>query len=200
MAGSLFIISAPSGAGKSTILKQILATIKGVTFSVSHTTRPPRKGEMDGREYHFVDQSVFTRMIEQKAFLEWAEVHGNRYGTSREAVQRLTAQGIDVLLDIDVQGARQIRNSGWPDARFLFIIPPSMEELKQRLLGRGTDTEDVIRLRLQNAVQEMTAQPEYDLVILNDRLDAAVDTLRSIIIAERSRTRRSRDGASIPPA
>lgn len=197
MAGGLFIISAPSGAGKSTLLKQILATVKGVTFSVSHTTRSPRKGEQNGREYHFTDPQGFSDMVERNAFLEWAEVHGNRYGTSRDTIQELTDRGLDVLLDIDVQGARQIRTSNFPNARFLFIVPPSMEELEQRLTGRGTDTDEVIRLRLMNARKEMAALPEYDYVIVNDRIEDAVDTMRSIIVAERSRTRRTKDGAPL---
>jgi len=192
--GNLFVISAPSGAGKSTILKKLLPLLPGLAFSVSHTTRPPRPGEKNGREYHFVDRPAFEKMRVDQAFLEWAEVHGNLYGTSRQAVLAQQSLGIDVFLDIDVQGARQLRDQGNTGAIFLFIAPPSWQELERRLRGRGTDSEETVRLRLANARQEMRDAGFYDYLIINDRLAEAVEDLRAIIIAERCRARRSRTG------
>ena len=153
--GNLFVISAPSGAGKSTLLKRLLAEVPNLAFSVSHTTRAPRPGESNGREYHFVDRPTFARMRDDQAFLEWAEVHGNLYGTSRAAIEAQQAKGLDVFLDIDVQGARQLRDCGHPGAIFLFIAPPSWAELEKRLRGRGTDPEETVQLRLNNARREM---------------------------------------------
>jgi len=195
--GNLFVISAPSGAGKSTILKKLLAKVPNLTFSVSHTTRAPRPGESNGREYHFVDRPTFTGMCAEQAFLEWAEVHGNLYGTSRAAIEAQQAQGLDVFLDIDVQGARQLREGGHPGAIFLFIAPPSWEELEKRLRGRGTDPEDTIQLRLNNARREMADADRYDYLVINDRLEEAVDILRAVVIAERCKSRRTPDGQDI---
>ena len=195
--GNLFVISAPSGAGKSTILKRLLPLLPGLAFSVSHTTRPPRPGEKDGREYHFVDRPVFEKMRAEQAFLEWAEVHGNLYGTSRQAVLAQQSRGIDVFLDIDVQGAGQLRDQGDAGAIFLFIAPPSWQELERRLRGRGTDSEETVRLRLANARREMQDAGRYDYLIINDRLEEAVQDLRSVIIAERCRSRRSRTGQAL---
>lgn len=192
--GNLFVISAPSGAGKSTILSRLLPQLPGLTFSVSHTTRPPRPGEKDGREYHFVNRPAFEKMRADQAFLEWAEVHGNLYGTSRQAVLAQQSLGLDVFLDIDVQGARQLREQNNTGAIFLFITPPSRQELERRLRERGTDSEETVRLRLANARQEMQDSGRYDYLIINDRLAEAVEDLRSIIIAERCRARRSRSG------
>lgn len=188
--GNLFIISAPSGAGKSTLLKRLLAEVPNLAFSVSHTTRAPRPGESNGREYHFVDRPTFARMRADQAFLEWAEVHGNLYGTSRAAIEAQQAKGLDVFLDIDVQGARQLRDCGYPGAIFLFIAPPSWAELERRLRSRGTDPEETVQLRLDNARREMEDADRYDYLIINDQLDKAVETLRAIIIAERCKTRR----------
>ena len=195
--GNLFVISAPSGAGKSTILKKLLAKVPNLTFSVSHTTRAPRPGESNGREYHFVDRPTFTGMCAEQAFLEWAEVHGNLYGTSRAGIEAQQAQGLDVFLDIDVQGARQLREGGHPGAIFLFIAPPSWEELEKRLRGRGTDPEDTIQLRLNNARREMADADRYDYLVINDRLEEAVDILRAVVIAERCKSRRTPDGQDI---
>ena len=195
--GNLFVISAPSGAGKSTILKKLLTVVDNLAFSVSHTTRAPRPGESNGREYHFVDRATFEGMRADQAFLEWAEVHGNLYGTSRTAIEAQQAQGIDVFLDIDVQGARQLRDCGHPGAVFLFIAPPSWAELERRLRGRGTDPEETVQLRLRNARLEMTDAERYDYLVVNDRLDEAVDTLRAVVIAERCKGRRTPDGHPI---
>jgi len=192
--GNLFVISAPSGAGKSTILKKLLAKVPNLAFSVSHTTRNPRPGESDGREYHFVDRPTFEGMCADQAFLEWAEVHGNLYGTSRAAIEAQQAQGIDVFLDIDVQGAGQLRDCGHPGAIFLFIAPPSWAELERRLRGRGTDPEETVQLRLHNARREMKDANRYDYLVVNDQLDEAVEVLRAVIIAERCKARRNPEG------
>jgi len=192
--GNLIIISAPSGTGKTTILKRLFAQVKGVTFSVSHTTRSPRTGEKEGVDYYFVDQETFKQMRAANEFLEWAEVHGNFYGTSRKEVDRHLVQGLDVFLDIDVQGARQVRATAGGECFSIFIIPPSWEEQERRLTGRGTDSPETIRLRLQNARKEMQDAGLYDYLIVNDTVEQAVDTLRAIIIAQRCRTRRNTDG------
>jgi guanylate kinase len=195
--GKLFVISAPSGAGKSTLLKKLLAAVPNLAFSVSHTTRAPRPGESNGREYHFVDRPTFEGMREKQAFLEWAEVHGNLYGTSRAAIEAQQAKGIDVFLDIDIQGARQLRDDGHPGAIFLFIAPPSLTELEKRLRGRGTDPEETVQLRLRNARREMEDAARYDYLVINDQLDEAVEVLRAVVIAERCKARRSPDGQPI---
>jgi len=192
--GNLFIISAPSGAGKSTILKRLLTEVDNLAFSVSHTTRAPRPGESNGREYHFVDRAAFEGMRDSQAFLEWAEVHGNLYGTSRAAIEAQQAQGIDVFLDIDVQGARQLREQRLQGAIFLFIAPPSWAELEKRLRGRGTDPEETVQLRLHNARREMEDAGRYDYLVINDQLAEAVDVLRAVVIAERCKARRTPNG------
>ncbi|MCX5865682.1 MAG: guanylate kinase [Deltaproteobacteria bacterium] len=192
--GNLFVISAPSGAGKSTILKKLLAVVANLAFSVSHTTRAPRPGESNGRDYHFVDRTTFAGMRDNQAFLEWAEVHGNLYGTSRAAIEAQQAKGIDVFLDIDVQGAKQLRDGGHQGAIFLFIAPPSLAELERRLRGRGTDPEETVQLRLNNARREMEDAGRYDYLVINDQLDEAVEVLRAVVIAERCKARRTPDG------
>ncbi len=195
--GILLVLSAPSGCGKTTILKQVMAGLPGLVFSVSHTTRPPRPGEKGGRDYHFVSRREFEaiRDREPPGFLEWAEVHGNLYGTSREEVGRLRTRGLDVVLDIDVQGAAQIRRSCDPVT--VFIAPPSLAELERRLRGRGTEAEETIALRLANARREMQAMADYDYLVVNDDLEVAVDALRSIIVAERCRRRRDPSGRPV---
>ncbi|KPK00113.1 MAG: guanylate kinase [Desulfobacterales bacterium SG8_35] len=187
--GNLFIISAPSGTGKTTILKKIIATMEKVAFSVSHTTRPPRPGEQETVDYFFINKETFAAMQQQGLFLEWAEVHGNLYGTSGSAVQEAAEQGFDVILDIDVQGARQVREKLGDKGVFVFVSPPSLEELERRLAGRSTETEAVIAKRLANAREEMKSIEHYDYIIVNDIVDQAVEVLKSIIIAERSRRR-----------
>ena len=189
--GNLFIISAPSGTGKTTILKRVISELENIVFSVSHTTRAPRPGEKDGVEYFFVDTDIFETMQKQEVFLEWAEVHGNLYGTSSYVVKELTEQGKDIILDIDVQGARQVMDKVRNKGVFVFIAPPSLQELKKRLVNRGTEPESVIATRLKNSHGEMKSLEHCDYVIVNEQLDKAVDMLKSIIIAERSRKRRS---------
>ena len=195
--GNIFIISAPSGTGKTTILKKIIAAMDNVAFSVSHTTRAPRSVEREGVDYFFIEIDRFANMRQQGLFLEWAEVHGNMYGTSIRAVQEATEQGLDLILDIDVQGARQVKEKLGDNGVFVFIAPPSLQELARRLAGRSTETEAVIEIRLENAQEEMKNIYQYDYVIVNDTIVEAVDILKSIIIAERSRKRRSLSGAPL---
>ncbi|MBW2502823.1 MAG: guanylate kinase [Deltaproteobacteria bacterium] len=192
--GNLFIISAPSGAGKTTILKRVLAAMERVVFSVSHTTRPPRPGEQNGVDYHFVDRETFKAMAQQGTFLEWAEVHGNLYGTSSRVVADVTGEGQDIILDIDIQGARQVKERQGVKGIFVFIAPPSLRVLQERLAGRATETAASIATRLSNAREEMQSIGNYDYVIVNDTLERAVEVLQSIIIAERSRNRRGLAG------
>ncbi|HDO29805.1 MAG TPA: guanylate kinase [Desulfobacteraceae bacterium] len=195
--GILLVLSAPSGGGKTTFLKKVMAGLPGLVFSVSHTTRKPRPGEQDGRDYYFVSRQEFESIRDRhpSGFLEWAEVHGNLYGTSRAAVEQRLGGGRDVILDIDVQGAAQIRQSADPVT--VFIAPPSLAELEARLRGRGTENEQTLALRLENAKQELAAMDLYDYLVVNDRLDEAVESLRSIIIAERCRRRRTVDGVPV---
>lgn len=190
----LFVLSAPSGGGKTTILKKVMADLPGLVFSVSHTTRSPRPGEMAGRDYHFVGREEFLsiRDASPPGFLEWAEVHGNLYGTGRAVVERQLLAGQDVILDIDVQGALQVQRTAAPV--MIFIAPPSLAELASRLRRRGTESEDTIRLRLDNASKELAMTDRYDYLIINDRLPEAIDSLRSIIVAERCRRRRTPAG------
>ena len=197
MKGLLMIISAPSGTGKTTILKRLLPQISGTVFSVSHTTRSPRKDEQDGKSYHFVDKTTFLAMKDKDEFLEWAEVHGNFYGTSKTEISRHINKGLDVFLDIDVQGARQVRNNKDLPSLSIFIIPPSWKEQEQRLLKRCSDNNETIKLRLANARKELKDAEMYDYLIINDELENAVDVLRSIIVAERSRHRRNADGTPL---
>ena len=192
--GNLLIISAPSGTGKTTILKKIIATMRGIAFSVSHTTRAPRSGEQEGIDYFFVDRTVFETMTEKALFLEWAEVHGNLYGTSSKRVRELTEQGQDVILDIDVQGALQLKKKLGGEGVFVFIAPPSLQELEKRLAGRGTDSTDAVATRLSNAQMELKSLGYYEYVIVNDKVDQAIEVLRAVIIAERSRKRRGLSG------
>ena len=192
--GNLFIISAPSGTGKTTILKRVISELKSIVFSVSHTTRVPRIGEKEGVDYFFVKKDTFETMQKKGLFFEWAEVHTNLYGTSSHAVKELTEQGKDVILDIDVQGARQVMDKVREKVFFVFIAPPSLQELEKRLANRGTESESVISTRLKNAHDEMKSLEHYDYVIVNEQVDRAVEVLKSIIIAERSRKRRSVSG------
>ena len=192
--GLLLVVSAPSGCGKTTIVKRVMDTLPGLVFSVSHTTRSPRPGEVDGVHYHFVDGQTFSaiRGRQPSGFLEWAEVHGNMYGTSVDSVVAKQQAGHDVLLDIDVQGAAQVRQRTNPVT--IFIAPPSLAELERRLRGRGTESDATVAVRLHNARKEMACVAAYDYLVINDRLDEAVESLRSIIIAERCRHRRAPDG------
>lgn len=184
--GSLFIVAAPSGAGKTTLVKMLLAQDSGVSLSVSYTTRAPRPGEEDGRDYHFVDLASFLAMRERGEFIEWAEVHGNFYGTSRPWLESRIAAGSDILLEIDWQGAQQVR-SVFRDAVGIFILPPSMAELEQRLRGRGQDSDEVIQRRLMGALGEMRHVGEFDFVIINKDLQKALEDLLAAVRASRLR-------------
>ena len=184
MSGHLFIVSAPSGAGKTTLVRLLLEKDPGIRVSISSTTRPPRTGENDGREYHFVDVQYFLEMVSRGDFLEWAEVHGNYYGTSRRWIEAEMTAGRDVLLEIDWQGAQQIHKA-FPSAIGIFILPPSLEELKSRLSGRGTDSAETIARRIAAARDEMRHVDEFDYVIINDDLQQALGNLRSIVSATR---------------
>lgn len=193
-AGRLFVISAPSGAGKTTLLKRVMADVTGLVFSISHTTREPRAGERDGVDYHFVSHAQFLSMIDQELFLEYAEVHDNLYGTSVESIGVQLQEGLDVILDIDVQGAAILREKGQPEATHIFVSPPNLIELERRLRGRGTESEDKIRVRLKNAETEMSAADEYEYLIINEDVDVASNLLSSIILAERARAHRLPSG------
>lgn len=195
--GKLFVISAPSGAGKTTILRRIMADVAGLTFSISHTTRKPRPGERDGVEYNFVNREEFLAMIDDGQFIEYAEVHENLYGTSGAAIEQQLQQGLDVILDIDVQGAEILRTLSQPEATFIFIAPPGLGELESRLRGRGTESEEIIKVRLKNAQTEMRAAAGYDYLIINDVLDEAEKVLTGIILAERAKAHRSPSGKAI---
>ena len=182
MAGTLFIVTAPSGAGKTTLVRGLLQRDARVQLSISYATRAPRAGEEDGREYHFVDVPTFRALRERGEFLEWAEVHGNYYATSRVWLKEQIAAGRDTLLEIDWQGAQQVRKS-FPEAVGVFIMPPSMQELTRRLVGRGTDSSEVIAGRLAAAQAEMRHVGEFDYVIINDQLEQALDDLRAVVRA-----------------
>lgn len=185
--GKLIVISGPSGAGKSTVLFKAIEGRKDICFSTSVTTRKPRPGELDGREYFFINHASFEEMIEKDRLLEYAVYVDNYYGTPREYVENKMEAGFNVVLDIEVQGARQV-NEKMPEAVKIFIIPPSMEELAQRLRGRGTDTEDAIQGRLNRARQEYAEADFYDYIIINDDVERAALELSSIIIAEQCRS------------
>lgn len=169
--GQLFILSAPSGAGKTTLLKKVMRDVGKLAFSVSHTTRSPRTGEKDGVDYHFVSVNEFKAMRDQNLFLEWAEVHGNFYGTSRLEVAKKLEQGFDIILDIDVQGAAIIAADKSVRAVSVFVAPPSLAELERRLRGRGTDSEETIKVRLGNAAEEMSCADAYEYLVINDDLE-----------------------------
>jgi guanylate kinase len=187
MSGLVFVVTAPSGAGKSSLIRELLALDRGLTLSVSYTTRAPRPAEADGREYHFVDARAFAAMLERGEFLESAEVHGHRYGTSQREIGRARAAGLDLVLEIDWQGAEQVRRLH-PEAIGIFILPPSLAELERRLRARGQDAEAVIRRRLQNAAEEMTHAVEFKYAIINNDFRDALRDLESIVRAERALT------------
>jgi guanylate kinase len=176
----VFVVSSPSGGGKTSLVNALLQRDERVALSVSHTTRAPRPGEQDGVHYYFVDRPEFDRLVERGAFLEHAEVFGNCYGTGREAVERQLSEGYDVLLDIDWQGARQVRQS-YPSARTVFILPPSMGVLRQRLERRGQDSEKVIAGRMRAARAELEHAAEFDFLVVNDDFEAALDDLHAIV-------------------
>lgn len=182
--GNLFVVAAPSGAGKSSLVNALMELDSRLTHSVSHTTRPPRGQEVHGREYYFVSEPQFDQMILQGAFLEWARVHGNRYGTSKQAIEERIAQGGDIILEIDYQGAIQVKQI-FRNAVLIFILPPSWEELKSRLQRRGEDTAAVIETRLLNAATEVKEVQEFDFVIINQVFESALFDLKSIVHAQR---------------
>ena len=186
MAGNLFIVAAPSGAGKTTLVKMLLERDGGIRLSVSYTTRAPRSGEVNGREYHFIDVPAFVAMRERGEFLESAEVHGNHYGTSRVWIERQMAAGQDILLEIDWQGARQVRTL-FPGCIGVFVLPPSIEELERRLTGRGQDGADIIARRTAAALDEMRHVNEFDYVIINNKLPEAIEDLQTVVRSVRLR-------------
>jgi guanylate kinase len=190
----VIVVSAPSGTGKSTILGRVLREVGGIRFSVSHTTRPRRDTEEDGREYHFVSEAAFEEHRATGGFLEWAEVYGHRYGTSRSELLRAEKEDVDLLLDVDVQGAQQVRRK-LEDAVSAFILPPSWADLERRLRGRGQDDPAAIARRLHAAHEEIRLYYTYDYVLVNDDLEACVEDLKSVIRAARRRTSRMRDAA-----
>jgi len=182
--GSLFVLCAPSGTGKSTLVRRLTAEFANIRFSVSWTTRAPRPGEVHGRDYVFAAKEDFLRKVERGFFAEWAEVHGNCYGTPLEFTRELAQQGFDVLFDIDVQGARQLK-ANLPEACYVFLLPPSRAALEARLRGRGTDDEATIQKRLRNAGGELTAADMFDHWIVNDDIETAYDGLRAVYLAKK---------------
>ncbi|WP_432820906.1 guanylate kinase [Trichloromonas sp.] len=187
--GNLFVVSAPSGAGKTSLCKEIIDFFPGLRHSVSYTTRAPRSGEIDGKDYHFVSRDVFDGMIADGAFAEWAEVHGNGYGTAIRTLDDAQAAGYDILLEIDCQGAAQIKNN-YRQGVFVFILPPDLAELKRRLESRGTDSAEVIARRIDNAQGEIREAIWYDYLVVNDVFAVALDQFKAIVIAENCRTAR----------
>jgi guanylate kinase len=182
--GNLFVVAAPSGAGKSSLVKSLLELDSHLVVSISHTTRPPRGQEQDGREYHFIEEPLFRQMIAEGAFFEWAEVHGNLYGTSRSGVETMVAGGQDVVLEIDWQGALQIKTL-FPNAVLIFILPPSFDELAQRLNRRGEDRPEVIAQRLANARHEVAQACHFDFVIINSLFETALFDLKTVVHSQR---------------
>lgn len=184
--GQLIVLSGPSGAGKSTVVKKLMQQRGNIHFSVSYTTRAPRSEDVDGVTYNFVDRAEFQRMIDANEFLEHAEYSGNCYGTSLKVIEEQQAQGVDVLLDIEVQGAANVR-AKCPEAVLVFIVPPSYEELERRLRGRNTDDEETIRKRLSRALEELEEVGKYDYLVVNDQVDNAVAELDAIMTASKIR-------------
>jgi guanylate kinase len=183
--GVPFVVAGPSGTGKTTVCLALRERDPRLLLSVSHTTRPPRPGERDGADYHFVKPEEFQRLIAEEAFLEWAVYNGNHYGTSWKAIEAPLAEGRDVLLEIEVQGARQVRRR-LPDARLVFLLPPSMDALVSRLAGRGTDSSEQVASRLRTARRELEAVEEFDYAVVNDELEGCVASVREIIAGERA--------------
>lgn len=189
----LIIVAAPSGGGKSTVVKRLFEEVPDLLFSISHTTRPPRRGEEHGREYFFVDEGAMRELIARDAFLEWADVHGCLYGTARAELDRARALGKDLVLDIDVQGAAQIL-AAYPNVISVFLRPPSVEVLRHRLRGRGSESPESLALRLANAAGEVDRASEFRHVVVNDRLEETVAAVKKIILNARA----TRDGADCP--
>lgn len=187
--GLLIIISAPSGVGKTTILKRIISEVPGCAFSVSHTTRPRREQEVHGRDYYFVSDDEFDELVLKDSFIEWAFVHNYKYGTSKSEVERLLDSGANILFEVDYQGGISLMRH-FPDSVSIFLLPPSYEEIEKRLLRRGTDSHESIRLRVENAQKELTYAREYSYLILNDEVDRAVADVKSVIRAHQLKRER----------
>jgi guanylate kinase len=183
--GNVFVVSAPSGAGKSTLTQRLVQSVPGLTFSISFTTRKPRPGEVDGRDYFFIDDGRFDAMVRDGGFVEWVQVYGHRYGTGRDWLNGVLATGVDVLLDIETTGALNLRRA-IPDARMIFILPPSAASLEQRLRSRGKDSDEQISIRLKHARHEMELYHAYDYLVMNDDLELAYQQFESIIHATRA--------------
>lgn len=188
-AGLFLVVSAPSGTGKTSICRQVLKSFPHIHFSVSYTTRKPRPSEVDGRDYHFISEELFRQKLAQGAFAEWAENYGHLYGTSGEVMDNLLAQGVDVMLDVEPRGAKALK-AKYPGGVFVFILPPTLEELKVRLNRRGFESPEVIQRRFRKAMDEIQEVFWYDYVIFNDKLHEAIDHLRAIYLAEKSRRQR----------
>jgi guanylate kinase len=184
--GLVFVISAPSGTGKTTLVKEVIQQLPGIQFSVSFTTRLPRPNEREGEDYHFVSHAVFQRMVEKNEFLEWAEVLGNRYGTPRPDLKKLESEGIDLILDVDTQGAKKATKE-IDQPILIYLLPPSLKVLRERLLNRGVDSLEMVKFRLSNARKDIEEAYWYHYVIVNDRIGDAIEKLKSIIISERCR-------------
>lgn len=193
--GVLYVISAPSGAGKTSLCKEIIDIFPNLRHSVSYTTRPPRNGEVHGRDYFFVGKEEFDRMVQEGEFAEWAEVHGNFYGTSLATLKESRSEGIDLILDIDCQGARQLKGR-FEGGVYIFVLPPSIEELRRRLDNRSSDSQEVIERRIQNASGEIKEARWYDYIIVNDKFSEALEQLKSVLIAEQCRSTRLLQGLS----
>lgn len=198
--GLMLVLSSPSGAGKTSISRALLEGDADIALSVSVTTRPPRPGEVDGRDYTFIDATAFERLAAEDRLLEHAQVFGNRYGTPRDAVERALSQGRDMLFDVDWQGARQLRDNARADVASVFILPPTMTALEDRLRRRAQDAEDVVQRRMAEARSEMSHWDEYDYVVVNHDLDDSVATVRAILAFERVRRRRDEDADALAAA
>ncbi|MCD6295371.1 MAG: guanylate kinase [Deltaproteobacteria bacterium] len=195
MTGQIFVFSAPSGTGKSTIAEALMERVEALAYSISHTSRRPRGSEQDGVDYHFVTRSTFKEMIEQNAFLEWAEVYGHLYGTSLAAINAQISAGFDILMDVDVQGGRNVKKQ-FPESVLIFLLPPSLETLEDRLTTRGIDDPSVIKKRMAQASKEIKSCSWYDYIIINDDLEKAIYEAQCVIMSERCRRVRRMDWIS----